>query len=212
MMKQLFKYLLIFIVLASNIDNFSIEKKTSTKIMTAFFIIIVIIFIIKLFNSSKEQVKTQHSYKPINSPQPKFNHTNNNELLVLKKDLTEIEFKNCINSQLNKSLNESKDIFWVGDEHRNHPWSLAPGGSTVVVLFKDQKCIGYDKVKRPDRYTIKITTDYISNNISNKHFSSLEQYIKSIYLAEDGKIELKKVWDTNTNLSPWEILEKYRIK
>lgn len=201
MLKQFFKYFLIFIVITVNLDKFSSESKNPTKIFTAIFIIVVIYIILKLFKQSNE-------HKRINKPQSEIYSSPT----ILKKDLTEIEFKNKINSQLNFYLKKRTEIFWVGDEHRTHPWSIEPGGSTVVVLFKDQKCIGYDKVKRPDRYTRKISTDYISNNFSNQQYNSLEQYIKSIFLAQDGTVELKKIWDTNTHLSPWEILEKYRIK
>ena len=201
MIKQLFKYFLIFIVIISNLDKFSGESKNSTKIFTVIFIIAVIYIILKIFKQSNE-------HKKINKPESEIYISPT----ILIKDLTEIEFKNKINLQLNLFLKKRTEIFWVGNEHRIHPWSIESGGSTVVVLFKDKKCIGYDKVKRPDRYTRKISTDYISNNFSNKHYNSLEQYIKSIYLAPDRTVELKKIWDTNTNLSPWEILEKYRIK
>jgi uncharacterized membrane protein YtjA (UPF0391 family) len=201
MIKQLFKYFLIFIVIIANLDKFSGGSKNSTKTFTVIFIIAVIYIILKLFKQSNK-------HKKFNKPQSEIYSSPT----ILKKDLIETEFKNKINSQLNFLLKKRTEIFWVGDEHRAHPWSIEPGGSTVVVLFKDQKCIGYDKVKRPDRYTRKISTDYISNNFSNKQYNSLEQYIKSIYLAKDRTVELKKIWDTNTNLSPWELLEKYRIK
>jgi hypothetical protein len=123
------------------------------------------------------------------------------------------EFEDEINYRLNKLRRAKTKIFWVGDEHRTHTWSLEPGGCTVVVLFKNETTfLGYDKVKRPDRYTKKITEDYISNKLSNRHIDTLEEYISEIYMTSDDSMDLHKAWCSNMKESPWEILEKYRVK
>lgn len=131
---------------------------------------------------------------------------------ISKFSLSQKEFEEEINSQLNQYRGSFTKIFWVGDEHRLHPWSKEPGGCTIVVLFKNQSCLGYDKVKRPDRYTQKIARDHISNHYSNAHLHSLELYINEIYLTSEKGVDLKKVWHSNMHQSPWSILEKYRIK
>lgn len=127
-----------------------------------------------------------------------------------KFTMSQNEFEVEINSQLNNIKGSITKILWVGDKHRTHPWSLKPGGCTVVVLFKNKACLGYDKVKRPDRYTQKISRDYISNHYSNAHSSSLEEYINEIYLTSDSGVDLKKVWHSNMRTNPWQVLEKYR--
>lgn len=129
-----------------------------------------------------------------------------------KFSLSQNEFEAVINEQLNSLKGSFTKIFWVGDEHRNHPWSKQPGGCTVVVLFKNKTCLGYDKVKRPSRYTMKITKDFISNHYSNKHTDSLEEYLNEIYLTSDSGVDLKKVWHSNMHQNPWEILRKHRTK
>ncbi|WP_159019850.1 hypothetical protein [Algibacter sp. L3A6] len=129
----------------------------------------------------------------------------------LKFTLSEAEFEKEISSQLNNITGSITRILWVGDKHRTHPWSLKPGGCTVVVLFTNKTCLGYDKVKRPDRYTRKISRDYISNHYSNAHSTNLEDYINEIYLTSDSGVDLKRVWHSNMRTSPWDILEKYRI-
>jgi hypothetical protein len=128
----------------------------------------------------------------------------------IKFTMSQNEFETEINSQLNNIKGSLTKILWVGDKHRTHPWSLKPGGCTVVVLFKNKACLGYDKVKRPDRYTQKISRDYISNHYSNSHSTSLEHYINEIYLTSDSGVDLKKVWHSNMSMSPWQVLEKYR--
>jgi hypothetical protein len=127
-----------------------------------------------------------------------------------KFTMSQSEFETEINNQLNEFRVSYTKILWVGDEHRKHPWSKRPGGCTVVVLFKDRVCKGYDKVKRPDRYTMKITKDYISDHYSNARYSSLEKYISEIYLTSERGVDLNKVWHSNMKMTPWEILEEYR--
>lgn len=201
MFKNILKYFFIFLIISINIENFR-DKNISEKITTSVFIIIFIIIILKIFKTSKSKSIDKNS-KP----------SNINLLADLeRKDLSENEFKNKINFQLNIHLKNKTEIFWVADEHRIHPWSIQPGGNTVVVIFKDKNCFGYDKVKRPDRYTRKITNDYIVNNKSNYKFKTLEEYIESIFLVQEGKITLNKVWDNSMSNSPWTILEKYRTK
>ncbi|MBI9040208.1 hypothetical protein [Lutibacter sp.] len=136
-----------------------------------------------------------------------FNHSNR----VTPKNYNQEEYESFINLQLNNLRKKETRIFWVGDEHRTHPWSLMEGGCTLVVLYQDSGCRGYDKVKRPDAYGQKITRDYISNNYNGNKFGDLETYIDEIFIAEENSFVLKRVWSSNSGLSPWEILEKYRI-
>jgi len=122
------------------------------------------------------------------------------------------EFELLINLQLNELRQRNTRIFWVGDEHRTNPWSLEEGGCTLVVLFENEHCRGYDKVKRPDAYAQKISRDYISNHYGSNHSDSLESYIEEIYIAQEFSPMLKKVWSSNFADSPWDVLKKYRVR
>jgi len=42
--------------------------------------------------------------------------------------------------------------FYVGDNWRTNPKSLIPGGSDVTVIYGNQECRVYDKVKHPKAY------------------------------------------------------------
>lgn len=52
-----------------------------------------------------------------------------------KFEMNQSSFENEINRQLNQIRGNISKIFWVGEEHRTHPWSKRPGGCTVVVIF-----------------------------------------------------------------------------
>ena len=103
--------------------------------------------------------------KPTPTSQNNNNNNNNidfNEILSQIKnekriDLSDSQFKSKIELQLTTKALKTSPIFWVGDKHRTHPWSQRPGGCTVVVIYDDNKCFGYDKVKRPHRYIQKIS-------------------------------------------------------
>lgn len=120
-----------------------------------------------------------------------------------------MQFKNNIQKQLIDKKNGSTVISWVEDEHRRHPWSIMPGGCTVVVIFSDKKCFGYDKVKRPHKYLQKITNDYICNLNCSQKVNNLESYIDSIYAVKEGETSLNSVWTRSDEVSPWDLLQKY---
>jgi hypothetical protein len=170
-------------------------------------LVIIIILLVIMFSVFRSKGKKTRSGKSRVE-----NKSSIGEVKLKKYDLTQSQFNEEINRQLDSIRGVHTPIFWVIDGHRTHPWSLIPGGCTVVVLFKDKACLGYDKVKRPDRYTKKITQEYICNKKSNTHYSSLEEYIAEIYLTSDMGVDLKRVWTSNSNGDLWDILEKYRTK
>jgi hypothetical protein len=104
---------------------------------------------------------------------------------------------------------KSISINWIDDKHRTHPWSLRPGGCTVVVIYSNNHCRGYDKVKRPHRYLQQISRDYISNYTSNERITKLEDYIDKLYAAKEGSARIILVWNKNKSSSPWDELSKY---
>jgi len=112
--------------------------------------------------------------------------------------------------------NFEREILWVGDSHRTHPWSLEPGGSTVVVEFLDGKILGYDKVKRPHRYMPKIFREdkrfIFYKNGDNEQYKFLNQYIAKIHAAYQGEDTLDSVWYNGDNELPWDKLESYKTK
>lgn len=124
----------------------------------------------------------------------------------------ETEFQNIVDEQLLEKNNGCTEILWVGDKHRTHPWSMMPGGCTVVVLFKNGACLGYDKVKRPHKYLPKISQEYLCNEYSNYKTNTVEQYIDSIYAIHEGETKLNFVWNKYRGKSPWDLLETYSTK
>jgi hypothetical protein len=42
--------------------------------------------------------------------------------------------------------------FYIEDKFRTNPKSLKPGGSEVTVIYGNQECRVYDKVKHPRAY------------------------------------------------------------
>ena len=140
-------------------------------------------------------------------------HENN-----LKSDSSQKVLSTIINSKqiLNSRefSNYKREIFWVDDKHRTHPWSLKPGGSTVVVEYLDGNIFGYDKVKRPDKYLPKIFKEdkrniYV-NWDDNAIYKYLNDYIKKIYASKQGSHILDSIWATGEEELPFEKLEKYR--
>ena len=112
--------------------------------------------------------------------------------------------------------NYKKEIFWVGDEHRIHPWSVEPGGSTVVVVYLNEQVLGYDKVKRPHRYMPKIFKEDKSSIYSKWDDSTLykylDDYVREIYAAKEGSSSLDFIWKNGDKESPLEKLEGYKTK
>ena len=113
--------------------------------------------------------------------------------------------------------NFKKVILWVGDEHRTHPWSLRPGGGTVVVVYKSGKILGYDKVKRPHRYIPKIfrgdKESIYSNWDDDTLYKYLEDYVESMGAAHADSDELEIIYrngDDPKNIL--EILEKFQTE
>lgn len=129
-----------------------------------------------------------------------------------RKNFTDNEFKTEIQSQLNTNERNVTRIHWVEDNHRTHPWSVMPGGCTVVVIYSDKQCRGYDKVKRPHKYLKKVSEDYISNFRSNRRISTLEEYIECLYAVKEGQVKLNLVWRKGNRSSPWDSLEPYSTK
>ena len=154
-----------------------------------------------------------------NKPTPTSQNNNNNnidfnEILSQIKnekriDLSDSQFKSKIELQLTTKALKTSPIFWVGDKHRTHPWSQRPGGCTVVVIYDDNKCFGYDKVKRPHRYIQKISKEYLINYHSNIRIETLEEYIDCIYAVKENEVSLNLVWNKNMHSSPWDDLKEY---
>lgn len=112
--------------------------------------------------------------------------------------------------------NYGKEIFWVGDEHRIHPWSVEPGGGTVVVVYKSGQILGYDKVKRPHRYMPKIFKGDKKNIFSkwddNTLYKYLDEYVEKIYAAKEGSDDLDFIWKNGDEENLLEKLEEYKTK
>jgi len=113
-------------------------------------------------------------------------------------------------------LNYKKEIFWVGDKHRTHAWSIEPGGSTVVVEYLSGQILGYDKVKRPHRYMPKIFRDDKKSIYCNWNdetlYKYLDDYVKKIYAAQEGSNTLNPIWKNGDKESLLKELEKYKTK
>ena len=117
---------------------------------------------------------------------------------------------------IQKFSNYRKEVFWVGDEHRVHPWSVEPGGSTVVVEYLNNQILGYDKVKRPHRYMPKIFKEdkrniYCKWNDSTL-YKYLNEYVSKTYAAKEGSNRLDSIWAQGDKRLVLEKLEKYKTK
>jgi len=199
-MKNILWFILIpFIILASN--DFKKEGLIILGVYALFY------WLLRVDNKppySTQNNLSDYSFKKSASPNS-----------VSKFERNQSNFENEINRQLNQIRGITTKIFWVGDEHRTHPWSKRPGGCTVVVIFKNENkdgndCLGYDKVKRPYEYNAKITKkNFISYHISNFQFNDIESYINDIYIATENDVKLHHVWHSNMNMSLKEILSKY---
>lgn len=124
-------------------------------------------------------------------------------------DLTVYQFQGLVQNQLNSLEERAVKIHWVEDEHRTHPWSKRPGGCTVVVIYSNGHCRGYDRVKRPHRYLNKVSQDYISNFMSDQRIDTLDKYIEKFYAAREGAVRISLVWSKRDGISPWSALERY---
>lgn len=131
-----------------------------------------------------------------------------------RENLTETQFQSIIQEQLYEQHKRRTKILWVADKHRTHPWSLRPGGCTVVVIYRNRNCFGYDKVKRPHRYLRKVSNDYICDILNTKKINTLESYIDRILAVKQGETKLDTVWDWQETYiaSPWDLLEKYKTE
>ena len=121
-----------------------------------------------------------------------------------------------INIDANVFVNYRKEIYWVGDTHRTHPWSIEPGGSTVVVEYINGQILGYDKVKRPDRYMPKIFKEDKESIYSiwddNTLHKYLDEYVGKIYAAKEGSTTLDFIWKNGDKDLPIEKLKEYKTK
>ena len=53
-------------------------------------------------------------------------------------------------------------IFWPDRDYRTNPLSHIPGGSDLIIEYTDEKIIGYDWIKFPDRYClVEAFTSYL---------------------------------------------------
>jgi len=147
------------------------------------------------------------------------NHKNTSDLrenISSKK-----EFEKILNKQLKtiySGFRLLKNIFWVGDEHRLHPWSRKPGGCTVVVVLTNGQALGYDKVKRPHRYIKKIILNKMGlksqwNSIysrnDNLRIPNLRDYLKGVCITKQNRTTLNLVWDNKYSNEPWSKLKAY---
>ncbi len=143
---------------------------------------------------------------------PKFLRKNNKPANEIK---TSVDFFKNIENQIKEIKGKEIKIFWVGDSHRSHPWSLMPGGNTVIVLFKDLNCYGYDKVKRPDMYMSKVIGETIKNIYSrndNIRYDTLEEYLEEIFIVRPNSLLIEKAWNRKSKTNFSKSLEKYRTK
>ena len=112
--------------------------------------------------------------------------------------------------------NFKKEILWVGDEHRTHPWSVRPGGGSIVVVYLTGKVLGYDKVKRPHRYIPKIfrgDKESIYSKWDDKTlYKYLSDYVESIGAAKLESEELDILYRNGDNVDILEKLKEYQTE
>lgn len=183
-----------------------LHEVTGHDIFLYLFMAAIFALVVYGFLNKKPEQKEPY---PFPTPEPKPKPT---DVDSSRTGLSETQFQSSVQKQLNEYERGKTSIFWVGDKHRTHPWSVMPGGCTVVVIYEDGECRGYDKVKRPHKYLQKVSNDYISNFTSNRRTKTLEEYIECLYAIREGKVKLNLVWRKGTKGSPWSLLEAYATK
>lgn len=112
--------------------------------------------------------------------------------------------------------NFKKTILWVDDEHRTHPWSVRPGGGTVVVVYLTGKILGYDKVKRPQRYIPKIfkgdKESIYTKWDDNTLYKYLSDYVELIGAARPESDEIDILWRNGDDIDILKKLEEYQTE
>ena len=69
-------------------------------------------------------------------------------------------------------------LYWVPGEARTHPWSKEPGRSELVIVYRDGRVDGYDKIKLTNWYLDPVHTWSI-------HY---------IYESLGGEIPFREIW------------------
>lgn len=132
---------------------------------------------------------------------------------VAKKDIHEIIH---LDNEQRTFRNFTKEILWVGDEHRTHPWSMRPGGATVVVVYLTGKVLGYDKVKRPDRYIPMIfrgdKESIYSKWEERTLYKYLSDYVESIGAARPDSDEIEILYRNGDNVNILDKLKYFRTE
>jgi len=115
-------------------------------------------------------------------------------------------------------------VHWVDKNYRKNPLSLEPGGSDVVIEFKNNHVFGYDCVKFPSNYIYKIILRIIEEEEINDfmelplqiQFDIVKQKIHRVYARkyidkEEYLVQpFVEVWNANTsNELPWVVLKEY---
>lgn len=103
-------------------------------------------------------------------------------------------------------------VLWVKDEYRTNYLSLIPGGTDVVIEYKSEKVLGYDKIKEPNLYIENILEKYfVSSQIDFKNLNKdkklylIKSHINRIfgreYKTEDEfkNTPFKELWNTKIN-------------
>lgn len=111
--------------------------------------------------------------------------------------------------------NYGKEILWVGKDYRTHPWSHIPGGATIVVEFQDGHVIGYDNIKRPDKYLPLICQkdkrNIYSNWEDNTLYKFLDEYVHYVYAAKANNKNLNYIWKNGDDIKNIHKLKKYSV-
>lgn len=132
---------------------------------------------------------------------------------LTKKDILEIS-NEVYEQKIFKNF--KKEILWVDNEHRTHPWSVRPGGGSVVVVYLTGKVLGYDKVKRPHRYIPKIfrgDKESIHTKWDDKTlYKYLLDYIESIGAAKPESDELNILYTNGDEVDIIELLKDYQTE
>ncbi len=91
-------------------------------------------------------------------------------------------------------------VLWVNRVSRTHPWSHIPGGSDVVVEYRDGHARGYDWIKKPSVYIRSFFAGEILR-VYVRRYNNEHEYFNAPF---------EEVWNSETsNEMPWESLEKF---
>jgi len=115
----------------------------------------------------------------------------------------------------------SSSLFWVGQSYRTNELSLTPGGTNVIVHYRNGEVLGYNRIKYPSKYIDAILSRRVFGNgtkLSEIPSEAAVEFISNEVVAiyalkyedvDKGCEEYKEVWNCDSTQMPWDKMDDY---